>query len=129
MISPTTVRTTPPDLAGIHAVVCFRCVRLVIPKINGVPTWNQDLGYWDNASVLVVNVAAYQDRYKAEITSCDGIVCGYNWNTKTASTGTYRLTFVLDGNDARGPVCPVTLAADGTAAEAWRQCETHGAGV
>jgi hypothetical protein len=40
-----------------------------------------------------------------EITSGGSIVYGYNWNAKTASTGTYRLTMVLDGNDYVGPRC------------------------
>ena len=43
--------------------------------------------------------------WTVETTSGGSIVYGYNWNAKTATTGTYRLTFVLDGNDTKGPIC------------------------
>jgi len=110
LLDPTTVRMTTPDLGGIHAVVYSRCARLIIQRVTGVPTWNPDLGQWDGAAAPVVNVAAYKNQYNAEINSGGSIVYGYNWNAKTASTGTYRLTFVLDGNDAQGPVCTTPLA-------------------
>jgi hypothetical protein len=56
-------------------------------------------------------VAAYAGTYSVEINSGGGLVYGYNWNAKTASTGTYRLTFVLDGNDTEGPQCTTTRGA------------------
>ena len=77
---------------------------------SGVPIWNPDLGQWDGGFDPVVNVAAYTNAYAAEINSGGGIVYGYNWNAKSAVTGTYRLTFVLDGNDAQGPVRTTPLA-------------------
>jgi hypothetical protein len=108
LLDPTMVRTS--DIGGFHAVVYSRCARLVIQRITGVPSWNPTLGQWDGASPPLVNVAAYRDEYSAEINSGGSIVYGYNWNAKTAATGTYRLTFVLDGNDNQGPKCTVPLA-------------------
>ncbi|MCK7502164.1 MAG: hypothetical protein MZW92_78820 [Comamonadaceae bacterium] len=58
----------------------------------------------------MVNLPVYTDALSVEITSGGSIVYGYNWNAKTASTGTYRLTFVLDGNDTEGPQCNTPLA-------------------
>ncbi len=112
LVDPSTVKTTTPDVGGIQAVVYSRCARLLIQKIDGTPTWNPSTGQWAGAGVgaPVVNIAAYTDAYSAEINSGGSLVYGYNWNAKTAATGTYRLTFVLDGNDAVGPQCPTTLA-------------------
>lgn len=50
-------------------------------------------------------MAPENDAYSAEINSGGQLVYGYNWNAKTVATGTYRLTFVLDGNDDQGPKC------------------------
>ena len=88
----------------------------MIQKISGTPIWNPSTGQWSGAGVAtpVVNVAAYNDTYSAEINSGGGLVYGYNWNAKTASTGTYRLTFVLDGNDTTGPQCTTPLATEFT---------------
>jgi hypothetical protein len=111
LLDPAQVRLTTPDVGGIEAVVYSRCARLIIQRISGVPTWNPDLGQWDGAAAApVVNVATYKNEYNAEITSSGSLVYGYNWNAKTAATGTYRLTFVLDGNDAQGPQCTTALA-------------------
>ena len=76
------------------------------------PTWDETTGQWAGTGVAapVVNLAVYTNALSVEITSGGSIVYGYNWNAKTASTGTYRLTFVLDGNDAVGPVCNTPLA-------------------
>lgn len=60
----------------------------------------------------MVNVASYAGTYVPEINSGGGIVYGYNWNAKTAATGTYRLTFVLDGNDVEGPQCTTPLLTE-----------------
>jgi hypothetical protein len=57
----------------------------------------------------VANVAAYDDQYSAEINSGGSIVYGYNWSTSGLIAGTYRLTFVLDGNDTEGPQCNTKL--------------------
>lgn len=118
LLDPTTVRgatladgtTTIP----IHALVYSNCARLVIQKIAGTPIWDETTGRWSGSGVgsPIVNIATYSTTspWSVEITSGGSIVYGYNWNAKTASTGTYRLTFVLDGNDAVGPQCPTTLA-------------------
>ncbi len=118
LLDPTTVRmaTTEAGLdIPINALVYSHCARLVIQKIDGTPTWDETTGQWTGPGVgePVVNVAAYNtiaNNWTVEITSSGSIVYGYNWNAKTAATGTYRLTFVLDGNDAEGPSCSTTLA-------------------
>ena len=114
LLDPATVRLTTPDIGGIEALVYSRCARLVIQKIAGDPTWDETIGQWAGAGVgaPLVNIAAYSttNPWSVEITSGGSIVYGYNWNAKSASTGTYRLTFVLDGNDDEGPVCPTQLA-------------------
>lgn len=117
LLDPTTVRkATMPDGTDIpvHALVYSNCARLVIQKIPDAvsPAWDQSTGLWSGPGVgaPVVNIATYTGAWTTEITSSGSIVYGYNWNAKTASTGTYRLTMVLDGNDAVGPVCASTLA-------------------
>jgi len=117
LIDPATVRpaTTIDSIAiPIQAIVYSRCARLVIQKITGTPIWDPSTGQWDGAGVgaPVVNVAAYDEGYSAEINSGGGVVYGYNWNAKTAATGTYRLSFVLDGNDDQGPVCSTPLLTE-----------------
>ena len=112
LLDPATVRLTTPDVGGIEALVYSRCSRLLIQKIGaGVVAWDKTTGRWDGTTVSapVVNLAAYTNAWSTEITSGGSIVYGYNWNAKTASTGLYRLTFVLDGNDAVGPVCNTPL--------------------
>ena len=116
-VDPTTVRAAVDELGNnipIHAIVYSRCARLMIQKIDGVPAWDRTTGQWTGAGVgtPVVNVAAYNDTYSSEINSGGGLVYGYNWNAKTAATGTYRLTFVLDGNDAEGPRCSAPLQTE-----------------
>ncbi len=118
LLDPTTIRTAVPadgsDAIPIHALVYSNCARLVIQKIpdSVSPVWDEATGLWSGPSVgdPLVNVATYTGAWTTEITSSGSIVYGYNWNAKTASTGTYRLTMVLDGNDAEGPVCSSTLA-------------------
>jgi hypothetical protein len=114
LLDPAAVRLTTPDVGGIEALVYSHCARLVIQKITGNPTWDETTGQWSGTGVgaPVVNVATYSttNPWAVEITSSGSIVYGYNWNAKTASTGMYRLTFVLDGNDAEGPQCTTTLA-------------------
>jgi len=125
LLDPTTVRSATyfdealqEDVSiPVHALVYSHCARLVIQKIEGTPVWDKDAGYWSGPGVgaPLVNTAAYND-WSVEITSSGSIVYGYNWNAKTASVGMYRLTFVIDGNDAVGPQCPVargtTLGSD-----------------
>jgi hypothetical protein len=114
LLDPTTVRIADPDAEveddeiPIHALVYSHCARLVIQKIDGNPVWDPTTGQWSGPGVgaPVVNTAAYNE-WSVEVTSSGSIVYGYNWNAKTAATGTYRLTFVLDGNDDQGPQCPV----------------------
>lgn len=97
----------------ISALVYSHCARLVIQKVAGTPTWDETTGQWSGPGVgdPVVNVATYSttNPWSVEITSGGSIVYGYNWNAKSASTGNYRLTFVLDGNDAVGPQCTAAL--------------------
>jgi hypothetical protein len=96
----------------ISALVYSRCARLLIQKIGADPTWDETTGQWAGTGVAapLVNLPVYTNALSVEITSGGSIVYGYNWNAKTASTGTYRLTFVLDGNDAVGPQCNTPLA-------------------
>lgn len=113
LLDPTTVRVAVDEngvAIPIHALVYSHCARLVIQKVDGTPAWDKTTGQWSGPGVgaPVVNVAAYAGTYSSEINSGGGLVYGYNWNAKTASTGTYRLTFVLDGNDAEGPQCTTT---------------------
>jgi hypothetical protein len=118
LLDPTTVRSATLADGGttipINALVYSSCARLVIQKISGTPIWDETTGQWFGSGVgaPVVNVATYSttNPWSVEITSGGSIVYGYNWNAKTASTGTHRLTFILDGNDIVGPQCPTTLA-------------------
>ena len=118
LLDPTTIRAAAPadgsDPIPINALVYSNCARLVIQKIpdSVSPFWDQTTGLWSGAGVgaPLVNVATYTGAWTTEITSSGSIVYGYNWNAKTAATGLYRLTMVLDGNDAEGPVCSSTLA-------------------
>ncbi len=111
-VDPTSVRlATAADGTPIpvHAIVYSRCARLVIQRIEGTPTWDPAAGRWSGlgVGVPVVNVSAYGNTYSAEINSGGGLVYGYNWSASSVATGTYRLTFVLDGNDEQGPRCGV----------------------
>jgi hypothetical protein len=112
LLDPSLVRLTTPDVGGIQALVYSNCARLVIQKIDGSPVWDKTAGQWSGSGVgaPMVNIAAYTGAWGTEVTSGGSIVYGYNWNAKTAATGTYRLTFVLDGNDATGPQCTTALA-------------------
>jgi hypothetical protein len=117
LVDPTTVRLATDAIGTaipIHALVYSHCARLVIQKVDGIPMWDATTGQWSGPGVgaPVVNVAAYAGNYPTEINSGGGLVYGYNWNAKTASTGTYRLTFVLDGNDASGPLCSAPLTTE-----------------
>jgi hypothetical protein len=115
LLDPTLVRAAT-DANGaaipIHALVYSHCARLVIQKIDPAAVWDRTTGQWSGSGVgsPVANVAAYAGTYSVEVNSGGGIVYGYNWNAKTVATGTYRLTFVLDGNDTQGPQCPTQLA-------------------
>lgn len=118
LLDPTTIRSATladgTTTLPIHALNYSNCARLVIQKIAGQPIWDPATGQWSGSSVgdPVVNIATYSttNPWAVEITSGGSIVYGYNWNSMTLSTGTYRLTFVLDGNDTTGPQCPTTLA-------------------
>jgi hypothetical protein len=119
LLDPTTVRAAVPavgDPIPIHALVYSHCARFLIQKIAGTPMWDSTIGQWTGAGVgtPVVNVSAYGGTYSTEINSGGGLVYGYNWNAKTLATGPYRLTFVLDGNDAEGPACTTPLATEFT---------------
>lgn len=116
-IDPRAVRAATDEGGNpvpVDAIVYSHCARLVVQKIAGTPTWNPATGQWSGTGVgaPVVNVAAYNNTYSAEINSGGGLVYGYNWNAKTAATGTYRLTFVLDGNDTSGPQCSVNRTTE-----------------
>lgn len=116
-VDPTTVRAAVDESAlaiPIHALVYSHCARLVIQKIEGAPVWDKTTGRWSGSGVgaPVVNVSSYGGSYSTEINSGGGIVYGFNWNAKTVATGKYRLTFVLDGNDAEGPQCTTALTTE-----------------
>jgi len=116
-LDPTTMRAAVDESSvaiPIHSLVYSRCARLVIQKVEGASTWDPATGRWAGAGVgaPVANVAAYNGTYSTEINSGGGLVYGYNWNAKTVPTGTYRLTFVLDGNDTTGPQCPTPLMTE-----------------
>lgn len=83
---------------GYHATVYSRCARLVIQRhLTGTPTtWDINNGYWADAGAPVVNIAAYTGAYKAEINAGGNLIYGFNWNAKSAATGKYRITFVID---------------------------------
>ena len=85
--------------------------RELIQKIGTDPYWDETTGLWAGTGVAApsANVPVYTNALSVEITSGGSIVYGYNWNAKTASTGIYRLTFVLDGNNAEGPQCNTPL--------------------
>ncbi len=119
---PTTVRAAvPADGADVkvHAIVYARCARLLIQRVGetkatfdpATVAWDATKGMWAGPGVnaaALVNLPAYTDAYAAEINSGGGLVYGYNWSASTATTGVYRLSFVLDGNDAVGPKCTAT---------------------
>jgi len=115
LLDPTTVRAAT-DMDGnaipIHSLVYSHCARLVIQRVDGSPNWDRTLGQWAGSGVgsPVANVSAYGGTYSVEINSGGGLVYGFNWNAKTVATGTYRLTFVIDGNDFEGPRCTTTRA-------------------
>jgi hypothetical protein len=111
LLDPTTVRLANDGAIPIHALVYSKCARLLIQQITGIPSWNPATGTWDGGNAPVVNTAAYAANtpWTVETTSGGSIVYGYNWNAQTAAVGTYRLTFVLDGNDVNGPICTTTL--------------------
>jgi hypothetical protein len=112
LVDPTTVRVASNG-DPIHALVYSRCARLLIQKIGEGPvSWDPVKGQWTGSTVALtpaVNLPVYTNALSVEITSGGSIVYGYNWNAKTASTGKYRLTLVLDGNDDVGPQCNVPL--------------------
>lgn len=123
----TTTLLNPADIRNatvggvdqdVHAIVYSRCARLVIQKVGAdLVYWDETKGQWagNGVGAPVVNVSAYGGTYSTEINSGGGLVYGYNWNAKTLPTGTYRFTFVLDGNDDEGPKCGVlnTVFASG----------------
>ena len=131
MVDPTTV-IDAIDANGVdipvHATVYSRCARLVIQKITDFDSvvWSSDAddengrgGYWVNGALLpVVNVAAWDGSYSAEINASGRLIYGYNWNTKlidqAEKSGDYRLTFVLEGGENLGEpelsgMCPENL--------------------
>jgi hypothetical protein len=107
LIDPTMVKTDSVTQTGFHATVYSGCARLVIQRLLGTGlSWDSTLGYWvGDAAAPVVNIAVYSGTYSAEINAGGSMLYGFNWNAKTAATGQYRLTFVLDGQ----PRCPVPL--------------------
>jgi hypothetical protein len=111
LLDPTNVRLANDGAIPIHALVYSRCARLLIQQITGIPSWNPATGTWNGGNAPVVNTAAYAatNPWTVETTSGGSIVYGYNWNAQTATVGTYRLTFVLDGNDTNGPQCSTQL--------------------
>jgi hypothetical protein len=126
MVDPTTVKLTDEGIP-VHATVYSRCARLVIQKITDFDNlaWSSDVddgngrgGYWVGGALPpVVNVAAWDGSYSAEINASGTLIYGYNWNTKlidqAEKSGDYRLTFVLEGGPTGDPAtsgrCAVNL--------------------
>lgn len=123
MVDPATVLLTDDADLSLHATVYSRCARLVIQKITdfGNLAWSSDLddgsghgGYWTGGALApVVNVAAWDDTYSAEINAGGRMLYGYNWNTmlipQAEKSGNYRLTFVLEGGPLGGGQCDEEL--------------------
>jgi len=137
LLDPTSLRkatTAEANDIPVHALVYSSCARLLIQKISNdtdpqavtPPVWAPGAGQWSGESVgnPLINVATYASStatnpgpWSVEITSGGSIVYGYNWNAKTADTGLYRLTFVLDGQDDIGPKCLGSKTEFGTSTQ------------
>jgi len=113
VIDPTLVKKAL-DAGGnpvfpVHATVYSKCSRLLIQKIvtPADAAWSSDVdtnghgGQWVGGGALdpVVDVAAWDNTYSAEINAGGSVINGYNWNTKADldGSGLYRVTFVLEG--------------------------------
>lgn len=95
---------------GMDATVYSGCARLVIQKVTGDTidmVWNSGTdsvsGRWGPATAFgppVVDINAWDGTYSAEINAGGSLIYGYNWNTKSfaSGSGTYRLTFLLEGD-------------------------------
>jgi len=84
----------------------------------GNVAWSSDVdtnghgGQWvGDALDPVVDVAAWDNTYSAEINAGGSVINGYNWNTKANldGSGRYRLTFVLEGDAGDGGRCTTPL--------------------
>lgn len=118
LIDPTTLKRDTVTDRGFHATVYTRCARFLIQKVTGQPgdlRWSSVNGHWGPVSAVntpVVELAAYDNSYSAEINAGGSMIFGYNWNAKLDSSGegTYRISFVLDGGpSADTPRCNVDL--------------------
>jgi hypothetical protein len=104
---------------GMDATVYSACARMIIQRITDPAiehVWSSDAtggvasgengGYWtDGMDPPVVDIAAWDGTYSAEINAGGSLIFGYNWNTKLLDQkGDYRLTFVLEGD-----ACPHEL--------------------
>lgn len=119
---PITVAPNGASLpSGFDSTIYSRCARLVIQKVTGSsPTWDAVSHTWSDADSPVVDLKAWNNTYSAEINSGGTLLYGFNWNAQKLSTGTYRLTFVLDnGNngsaDPTGAHCSVAPRTEFTA--------------
>jgi len=111
-------RIVPVEPAvGVDATVYSGCARLLIQKISGSISeiyWDSVEHSWMPRSVInapVIDLRTWESTYTAEINAGGSVIYGYNWNTKNASegSGTYRLTFVLEGNTSNGGLCTNSL--------------------
>jgi hypothetical protein len=110
------VDALPP---GFDATIYSRCARLIIQQITGSAAqldWDATNHIWgpiEQVALPVVDIKAWQDTYTTEINAGGNAIYGFNWNSQDESSGTYRLTFLLDnglgelGADPSGEHCNV----------------------
>ena len=115
LVDPRLVKADSVTGTGYDAIIYSSCARLFIQKwqTTEAPVWDGVKGVWYGAAAPMVNITSYPltdpitgatiaPTYVTEINSGGSLVYGYNWMASNASTGKYRITFILDG----APVCP-----------------------
>jgi len=122
MVDPTLVKLTNEGIP-VHATVYSHCARLVIQKITDPDNlvWSSNVddgngrgGYWVGGALPPQeNLAAWDGSYSAEINAGGTLIYGFNWNTKlidqSIKSGTWRLSFVLEGDTDDSGRCSVDL--------------------
>jgi hypothetical protein len=120
MVDPTLVKLNTAGIP-VHATVYSHCARLLIQKITDPDNlaWSSDVddgngrgGYWVGGALPPQeNLAAWDGSYSAEINAGGTLIYGFNWNTKlieqSIKSGTWRLSFVLEGGKADSGKCSV----------------------
>lgn len=125
LVDPTIVRstdtvvnsdgetTTLTDPLGFHATVFTPCARFFIQRIEGDPDavdWDEENHRWTSGNNLpVLDVSAWQGTYSTEINATGTLIHGLNWDASNQTTGTYRLTYLIDagGPDPEGHHCTI----------------------